>query len=538
MEYSAEVLAQELRHLLQPDGKLLFAQLPVLYGREYSRPISLKKSALRRFIETNLSDYSVQSIDGNPGRVWVIDRNLLAEISARLDPVPVPCLPQRCAPLAQSEPKTPQQVTLSEDDVFKAELLQLFQTGDKQYYCTLPSRYISVFPDKSMRYQNKKLRAFIEEHTTYTVKSSDGTPGRLIVVKKEPSGALVATPVFRQSAIPEATTAATITRSSASSDSVTAVTEDGPPQPLLMTRKPIACPVQMADSTVRKQLLHTAEVVSVPKQSLRMFSEEKVDTPAATSLLSYILAPPAKQSPGARAQDLLVDGERLTSNCGILGVRSTIGSTKHSDGSDKEEKASSVPSIASVSDTVYLNTEAPFCAICIGVQGAGKSHTMNVVLENCLLSTVEDYTYPARPVIRTHQSMAGLVLHFDQSQANMCETVGLVEPTPKLRNIDNTQVSNMVILVSPTFYKQRKAFYEPLNVEVHPLLFDWTTMTAQQLRKLMRLCDTDAQLYVSTMLSTLRDYQRDGHVPEFSSFLKEIEGMCDVASQAAPLRQV
>jgi hypothetical protein len=532
---SNEEFARELRQLLCA-GKQLFSRLPDLYERTFTKKIPLKKSTLRSFITAHLNGYSVKSIDGNPGRVWVIKDGLNAETLAEL--VHAPTSLQQCTLPPTPRPTATQQTAIIADDRFIAELLHLFQTGDDQYWSTLPKRYTTLFPNNLMPYHNKKLRAFIDAKTDYTVESINGNPAHLAVVKK-PGARAAALFTSQRNGVTKPQGPA------GAKPAGNTVTEESPPIPLLCMAAPSppaaegsALPVHTAEPLVRQQRSRTSEVVPVLTKPVQIFSEEKADTPAATSLLSYILAPPAKESPGARAQELLVNGERLTSSCGILGVRSTIGSTKQSGGGDKEEKAPSMPSIASVSDTVYLNTEAPFCAICIGVQGAGKSHTMNVVLENCLLSTVEDYNYPTRPVIRTHQSMAGLVLHFDQSQANMCETVGLVEPTPKLRNIDNTQVSNMVILVSPTFYKQRKAFYEPLNVEVHPLLFDWTTMTAQQLRKLMRLCDTDAQLYVSTMLSTLRDYQRDGHVPVFSSFLKEIEEMCDVANQAAPLRQV
>lgn len=36
-------------------------------------------------------------------------------------------------------------------------------------------------------------------------------------------------------------------------------------------------------------------------------------------------------------------------------------------------------------DNLYLNTTEPFCAITVGVQGAGKSHTISTIVEACML---------------------------------------------------------------------------------------------------------------------------------------------------------
>ena len=41
--------------------------------------------------------------------------------------------------------------------------------------------------------------------------------------------------------------------------------------------------------------------------------------------------------------------------------------------------------------SVYLNTYDPFCFVTLGVQGSGKSHSLSVVLENCVLC-VSDQT--------------------------------------------------------------------------------------------------------------------------------------------------
>ena len=73
------------------------------------------------------------------------------------------------------------------------------------------------------------------------------------------------------------------------------------------------------------------------------------------------------------------------------------------------------------SNSVYLNVNEPFCLVATGVQGSGKSHTVSVVLENCLLPFPVPY---ASPIVALHRPMAALVLHYDQSETNVCEATG------------------------------------------------------------------------------------------------------------------
>ena len=185
-------------------------------------------------------------------------------------------------------------------------------------------------------------------------------------------------------------------------------------------------------------------------------------------------------------------------------------------------------------NAVFINTTEPFCAVCIGVQGAGKSHTMNVILENCMLNKVSTVKCS---IVSSPQSMCGLVLHYDQSESNCCEAVGLNSPAAQLCLFPGLKVQRLVVLASPTYYLQRKAFYGD-TCEVIPLLFDWDTLTATQLKKLMRLSDSDAQLYVSVILNKLREYQRKNKIPSFDGFLDEVMALCNVQGQNAPLQQV
>ena len=191
---------------------------------------------------------------------------------------------------------------------------------------------------------------------------------------------------------------------------------------------------------------------------------------------------------------------------------------------------------------LYLNVNNPFCLITLGVQGSGKSHTSNVALENCLLK----FDAPAdKPIVKLKMPMAPLVLHFDRVEANLCESTGLARPNnaieTALQNLKiesaSTHIEKVVVLVSPANWEARKKYYSSDIYEVKPLLFSWSSLDANQLRKLMRVDETGTQLYINVLLEKLRGYQRKGCLPEFNAFCKEMLGECTMQSQNAPLKQ-
>jgi len=94
----------------------------------------------------------------------------------------------------------------------------------------------------------------------------------------------------------------------------------------------------------------------------------------------------------------------------------------------------------------------------------------------------------------------------------------------------------LVVLVSPTFYRQRKAFYGAFCV-VRPLLFRWASLTADHIKRIMRVDEKDSQLYVATMLNMLRTYQRAGVIPAWHVFIEQIREACSVKGQSGPLDQ-
>jgi hypothetical protein len=176
----------------------------------------------------------------------------------------------------------------------------------------------------------------------------------------------------------------------------------------------------------------------------------------------------------------------------------------------------------------YLNTHDPFCFLTVGVQGSGKSHTLSCVLENCLI--------PCLNVVTLKQPMSALVLHFDQSPTNVCEATGLIEPSPIYRGLPCLPKEKMIVLVSPNNCPLRTAYYHGY-CDVRPLLFPWNSLSAGHIKKIMRISDGENQLYISSMLQLISDYQREDKIPEFEQFKKEVLKLCNVQGQSGPLLQ-
>ncbi|KAI8618996.1 hypothetical protein BC830DRAFT_1106050 [Chytriomyces sp. MP71] len=190
-------------------------------------------------------------------------------------------------------------------------------------------------------------------------------------------------------------------------------------------------------------------------------------------------------------------------------------------------------------ERVFLNTHEPFCAVVVGVQGAGKSHSMSVILESCLLSSAALSNEQDTTLITARQPMCALVLHYDQNPSSLCEATGLISPaTFKGLNGDVPALppDNMTVLTSPTFYLQRREFYDGY-CDVRPLLFSWDNLSADHIKKLMRIDDNENLLYVATLMALLRKYQRIGQKPSFSDFKREVVALSNIKSQEAPLMQ-
>ncbi|RKO89542.1 hypothetical protein BDK51DRAFT_17825, partial [Blyttiomyces helicus] len=156
---------------------------------------------------------------------------------------------------------------------------------------------------------------------------------------------------------------------------------------------------------------------------------------------------------------------------------------------------------------IHLNTNAPFCLVAVGVQGAGKSHTVATVIENCTLNSP--------PVSVAAIPCSTLVFHFDTDEANCSQAAMLTSPNAaRARNPDRP------------------------NCEVLPLLFSWREMTAGGIKTLMGATSAKTTpLYMGAMLSLLRKLQKEDNFPTFAEFKDQIEELNLSSGQKAPLRQ-
>ena len=209
---------------------------------------------------------------------------------------------------------------------------------------------------------------------------------------------------------------------------------------------------------------------------------------------------------------VLVDTERRDSvaDSGLFGTCMHVQLGKHP--VTRTINAVKMDSIANSS--IYLNVHSPFCAVITGVQGSGKSHTMAVMLENCLLPCSLP---PTSPLVKLQQPLSALVLHYDRVDTNICEATGLAHPSAVMQQwIAHAggaavglpappTVKKIVVLVSPTFYTQRRAFYaNDERYDVRPLLFRWSSLDAVTLKKLMRIDESGTQVgYHSIIINLL-----------------------------------
>eukprot|EP00759_Apiculatamorpha_spiralis_P046368 PhF_6_TR42795/c0_g3_i2/m.64755 len=180
---------------------------------------------------------------------------------------------------------------------------------------------------------------------------------------------------------------------------------------------------------------------------------------------------------------------------------------------------------------VYLNVHAPFCFVAVGLQGSGKSHSLNVLVENCVLAQNRPSTMKLKNAVTT------LIFQYDTHNA-VPEILSLYRPNPASPIQTSLSETNLTIFVSPANYRERLQFYraQAPSVTVLPLLFSWEHLTAEQIRTLMRVQESDTQLYMVGMMTLLRKYQQQEQDVPFEQFatecLKDLQ-----PGQSGPLQQ-
>ncbi|KAH8830733.1 hypothetical protein DL96DRAFT_1786217 [Flagelloscypha sp. PMI_526] len=181
---------------------------------------------------------------------------------------------------------------------------------------------------------------------------------------------------------------------------------------------------------------------------------------------------------------------------------------------------------------LYLNTNAPFSALVCGVQGAGRSHTVSVLLEGMLIAGVPEIGCLKKP-------LSGLVFHYGDGgkSARPCEAAFLSQRSPFRAGI---QTPRSVLFVSPTALSSMKNVYASLGsaVTIKPLLFSENELDAQSFRSLMAIGSTTGNipLYMQIVLTILRELGENFTYRSFRDQLKVYEkNFSD--TQIGPLKQ-
>ena len=251
-------------------------------------------------------------------------------------------------------------------------------------------------------------------------------------------------------------------------------------------------------------------------EQLQLKDGEKTSRASMAQLKTFLMPPGTLGAAADKTRSCLFSGDDLhhIKQYGLLG-------------SDKEQEQQEQGEEA----FTYLNTGSPFCMVAVGVQGAGKSHSLGVVLENSLLHCVP-FMYASPP-------SSTIVFHYDQNPSTFCEAVTLSSHSPRAP-AESPVVEKMLIFVSPSYYIQRRDYYAGRpNCTVLPLLFCWRQLSADFIKSLMRV-ETESEsvpLYMSLVLNILRGHQKAGSLPDYATFERELDALDLLPGQRAPLDQ-
>ncbi|KAF3217775.1 hypothetical protein TWF192_010913 [Orbilia oligospora] len=161
-------------------------------------------------------------------------------------------------------------------------------------------------------------------------------------------------------------------------------------------------------------------------------------------------------------------------------------------------------------DMVFLNTNAPFTTFICGLQGSGKSHSLSVIMENCLIQN------PAIGVL--HRPLAGVVFYFSPftplDAGKPCEVAYLAAPAVNLTAPAGSYLARarkVTVLVSRSNLENMKRVYGKIpGVTVYPLLLKASQLTAKTMLHLMSVQEDNTSLYLAVVTRILRDMAAEG----------------------------
>ncbi|EKD20009.1 hypothetical protein MBM_01961 [Drepanopeziza brunnea f. sp. 'multigermtubi' MB_m1] len=179
--------------------------------------------------------------------------------------------------------------------------------------------------------------------------------------------------------------------------------------------------------------------------------------------------------------------------------------------------------------SVFFNISAPSSAFICGSQGSGKSHTLSVLLESCLLKL--------KDVNKLDNPLAALVFHYDSFISDLrgtpCEAAHLSSnPNIKVR-----------VLCSPSNIQTIKRTYMGMNVEIEPLKINQNDLNTKRMLDLMAVNQDDGRmpLYLHEITRILREMrvrqQQNNGSFNYAEFKQLIALSPMTPAQQAPLTQ-
>ncbi|KAK6338575.1 hypothetical protein TWF730_002638 [Orbilia blumenaviensis] len=161
-------------------------------------------------------------------------------------------------------------------------------------------------------------------------------------------------------------------------------------------------------------------------------------------------------------------------------------------------------------DMVFLNTNTPFTTFICGLQGSGKSHSLSVIMENCVIQN------PAIGIL--HRPLAGVVFYFSPftplDAGKPCEVAYLAVPCAESTAPVGSYLSRarkVTVLVSRSNLSNMQRVYGKIpGVKVYPLLLKASQLTAKTMLHLMSVQEDNTSLYLQVVTRILRDMAAEG----------------------------
>ncbi|KAF7552085.1 hypothetical protein G7046_g7520 [Stylonectria norvegica] len=179
---------------------------------------------------------------------------------------------------------------------------------------------------------------------------------------------------------------------------------------------------------------------------------------------------------------------------------------------------------------IFYNITAPVSTFICGSQGSGKSHTLGVLLENCLVPC------PANILPRP---LTGIVFHYDafssESGGSPCEAAYL----------SSHEEVNVRVLCAPTNIGNIKRIYSGLpRVKVDELRINQADLNTERMLDLMAVSSIQGggmPLYLHVVTRILRDLrilqQQTGSIFDYGAFKRALKNENLSDGQLAPLEQ-